>query len=304
MPNSIPTAPPDTPIHDLLAKRTRPLLSYEFFPPKSETANANLLRAIDTLKDTDPDFVTVTYGAGGSTRAATLDISSHLRAEGLGPVMPHLTCVGSSQDELRDIADEIYDRGFRSIMTLRGDPPKGDTTFTPAPDGLAYANDLVRLLKAQHADFSCGVAGYPESHPESTSADDDLRYLKQKVDDGADFITTQLFFDNQLFFDFRDRCENAGITIPILPGLLPASSLKQVERFTQLCGATFPPELRERMAAAGGEGPEAEDVGVQWCLEQVQGLLDNNVAGVHLYVLNKSRVPIQLLRRGFIDWAT
>lgn len=287
-------------IRDRLEARTRPLLSYEFFPPKSEKAEASLHQAIDALKHTEPDFVTVTYGAGGSTREKTLGLCRRLRDTGLEPVMPHLTCVGSSQAELRDIADEIHGEGFRNIMTLRGDPPAGDAAFTPAPDGLSYASELVTLLKDQHADFCLGVAGYPESHPESESADSDLRYLKEKVDAGADFITTQLFFDNDHHFRFMERCEAAGITIPIVPGLLPASSLKQVARFAKLCGSSFPDGLRERMEAAGGEGAAVENVGIDWCLEQMHGLIKGGAPGVHLYVLNKARTPIQLLRRGLL----
>lgn len=291
---------PDAPIRDLFETSDRPLLSYEFFPPKSEKAEANLRRSIEVLVETQPDFVTITYGAGGSTREKTRAIAGLLREAGLGPVMPHLTCVGSSRDELREIADELHADGYRNIMTLRGDPPKGDDTFTPAPDGLAYANELVDLLKARHHDFCLGVAGYPENHPESADTSSDILHLKNKVDAGACFVTTQLFFDNNVYFDFVERCRAAGITVPILPGLLPASSLKQVTRFAEMCGAAFPEELRERMAAVGGEGREAEDVGIDWCLKQVRDLFDGGAPGVHLYVLNRSRLPLQLLRRALV----
>lgn len=289
----------DTPIRELLAAAKRPLLSYEFFPPKSGKAEANLKRSIEVLRETQPDFVTITYGAGGSTREKTRAVAGWLREAGLGPVMPHLTCVGSSQQELREIADELHADGYRNIMTLRGDPPQGKDEFVPAPDGFAYANQLVELLKERHDDFCLGVAGYPENHPESDDTDSDIRHLKTKVDAGACFVTTQLFFDNQVYFDFVDRCRAAGITIPILPGLLPATSLKQVSRFADMCGASFPPELRDRMAAAGSEGRAAEDAGIDWCLEQIQGLFEGGAPGVHLYVLNRSRAPLQLLRRGF-----
>ena len=294
--------PPAPSIRDLLDNRRRPLLSYEFFPPRSDSAEAGLRQAIDTLRHTEPDFVTVTYGAGGGTRDRTLAVCRRLRDAGLDPVMPHLTCVGSSRADLAAIADGIHAEGFRNIMTLRGDPPRGDDAFQSAPDGLSYANELVRLLKDRHPDLCLGVAGYPETHPESPDPDTDLRHLKQKIDAGADFITTQLFFDNRRYFDFVDRCQAAGIDLPILPGLLPASSLKQVSRFTKLCGASFPEDLRKHMEAAGGEGRDAEDVGINWCLEQMRGLLKSGAPGVHLYVLNKARAPIQLLRRGLVDW--
>jgi len=280
---------PDLSISQILSSSDRPLLSYEFFPPKTEKSEANLMRAIDGLRKTEPDFVTVTYGAGGSTQEKTLRIATALKDSGMGPVMPHLTCVGSSQEELKEIALNFYQLGFRNIMTLRGDPPHGDETFVPAADGLAHANELVELLKGESAEFCCGVAGNPEDHPESPSSESDLKFLKNKVDAGGDFITTQLFFDNQIFFDWVKRCRDAGISVPILPGLLPASSLKQLERFTKLCGSSFPDELRDKMNAVGGDGPEAEEVGRLWCLQQIQELIDYGVDGIHLYILNQEK---------------
>lgn len=239
-----------------------------------------------------PDFVTCTYGAGGSTRAKTLGICSMLRDMGYGPVMPHLTCVGSSRAELGEIADEIYARGFRNIMTLRGDPPRGDATFRPAADGLAHASDLVALLKSRHADFCSGVAGYPEMHPEAVSAEADLANLKRKVEAGGDFITTQLFFDNRVYFDFVKRCRAAGITVPVVPGLLPAISLKQVQRMCAMCRAALPEGLPRAMEAAGGEGEAAEYVGIRWAERQIEELLAGGAPGIHLYILNRSRAVL------------
>jgi methylenetetrahydrofolate reductase (NADPH) len=282
----------DISIRDLLNKNGRPLLSFEFFPPKDEAGVATLRATCEKLLPTTPDFVTVTYGAGGTTRERSFGVCAMLSELGFAPVMPHLTCVGSSRAELRALADRIHAAGHRNIMTLRGDPPKGDTTFTPAPDGLAHANELVQLLKQQHPDFCCGVAAYPEKHPEAASLDDDIQHLKNKFDDGGDFGTTQLFFDNQVYYRFLEKAKKAGITQPILPGLLPALSLKQVERMCAMCQAYLPPELADRLRNAGDSADAAEQVGIDWAIEQIRDLLAHGIPGVHLYILNRSRAAL------------
>src|ERR1041385_7877260 len=233
---------PDRPISDLFAQK-RPLRSLEFFPPKDEAGVESLRAAATALRRMNPDFVSVTYGAGGTTRDRTAQVSALLRNDFGFTVMPLLTCVGHSRDELAAIADRIHASGFRNIMTLRGDPPKGATEFKVAADGLRNANALVALLKARQPSFCLGVAGYPEKHPEAPSLEADLINLKRKVDAGAAFITTQLFFDNALYYRFVERCRAAGITIPIVPGIMPVLSLKQIQRFTQMCGASLPPKL-------------------------------------------------------------
>ena len=283
---------PDPRIADLLARTRRPLLSFEFFPPKDDTALAGLQTVARQLSTLKPDFVTCTYGAGGSTRDRTLQVCDLLRAEGLGPVMPHLTCVGSSRTELNHLADDFHQRGFRNIMTLRGDPPKGDTTFRPAPDGLAYASELVSLLKSRHADFCCGVGCYPETHPEAASPEDDLRHFAHKISVGGDFGTTQLFFDNAVYFRFVARCRAAGVSAPILPGLLPAISLKQVQRMCAMCKTTLPPELARELEAAGGDGEAAELVGLRWAERQIEDLLAGGAPGIHLYILNRAKAAL------------
>src|SRR3954462_625715 len=221
---------PDRPISDLFAQK-RPVRSLEFFPPKDDTGVDALRATATALKPMRPDFVSVTYGAGGTTRDRTAQVSAMLRNELGLTVMPHLTCVGHSRAELGDIADRIYDGGFRNIMTLRGDPPKGATEFKVATDGLRNANELVTLLKTRQPEFCLGVAGYPEKHPEAASLEIDLANLKRKVDAGATFVTTQLFFDNTLYYRFVDRCRANGINVPIVPGLMPVLSLKQIQRF-------------------------------------------------------------------------
>lgn len=283
---------PDLQIASLFRTTRRPLLSLEFFPPKDDAGMAALESVGRQLLPLKPDFVTCTYGAGGSTRERTKTVCRRLREIGFSPVMPHLTCVGSSQSELHAIADEIWADGYRNIMTLRGDPPKGATTFTPAPDGLAHASDLARLLKQRHPDFCLGVAGYPETHPEAVSADADIARLRDKVAAGGDFVTTQLFFDNSAFFRFVDRCRAVGIDAPILPGLLPVISLKQVQRMCAMCQASLPPELAKQLEAAGGEGEAAEWVGIRWAEKQMDELLARGAPGIHLYILNRSKAVL------------
>lgn len=279
----------DIPLRDRFTDASRPLLSYEFFPPKSEAGMRSLQEAVEGLVETRPDFVTVTYGAGGSTRNLTFEIAALLRRFRYGPVMPHLTCVGSSLDDLHAIADRIWEEGYRNIMTLRGDPPKGETAFIPPSDGLACARDLVTLLKERHPGFCLGVAGYPEGHPEADSPQGELNYLKSKIDAGAEFITTQLFLENDCYYRFVDRCRANGITVPILPGLMPALSLGQIGRITAMCGAALPPELVKRLENAGDHPERAMSAGILWCTEQIVDLLQQGVPGIHLYILNQIR---------------
>lgn len=283
---------PDPILSDLLARARRPLLSFEFFPPKDDAAMAALRATSEQLLTVRPDFVTCTYGAGGSTRLRTLEVCDLLRQLGFQPVMPHLTCVGSSRSELENVADEIHARGYRNIMTLRGDPPRGYSQFRPAPDGLTHAAELVELLRERHPDFCCGVAGYPETHPEAVSAEADVRHLKAKLSAGGAFVTTQLFFDNRVYFDFVKRCRKAGISQPILPGLLPVISLKQVQRMCAMCRATLPPALAQGLEDAGGDGDAAEQVGIRWAERQIEELLAHGAPGIHLYILNRARAAL------------
>lgn len=284
---------PDRPISELFA-RGRPLRSLEFFPPKDE-AGVEALRATATaLRRLGPDFVSVTYGAGGTTRDRTAQVSALLKAEFGFTVMPHLTCVGHSRTELEQLADRIHGGGFRNIMALRGDPPKDAGGFTPAPDGLSHATELVALLKARRPDFCLGVAGYPEKHPEAPSLEVDLMHLKRKVDAGANFITTQLFFDNTVYYRFVEKCRAAGISVPIVPGIMPVLSLKQIRRFAQLCGSTLPPALATRLEVAADHADVVEMVGIDWALNQIRGLLANGAPGYHLYILNRARGALAL----------
>lgn len=284
---------PDRPISELFAQK-RPIRSLEFFPPKDDAGVESLRATATALKRMAPDFVSVTYGAGGSTRERTAQVSDILRRELGCTVMPHLTCVGHTRAELGEVADRIHAGGFRNIMTLRGDPPKGETTFTPYKDGLRYASDLVALLKSRHPDFCLGVGGYPEKHPEAASLDADLTALKRKVDAGADFITTQLFFDNTVYYRFVEKCRAAGITIPIVPGIMPVLSLKQITRFTAMCGTALPAQLITRLEVAAENADVVETIGIDWALTQIRGLLANGAPGYHLYILNRAKGALAL----------
>ncbi|MDB6092954.1 MAG: metF [Verrucomicrobia bacterium] len=284
---------PDRSIAELFAQG-RPLRSLEFFPPKDDSGVEALRATASALKRINPDFVSVTYGAGGSTRERTAQVSDFLRQDFGFTVMPHLTCVGHSRADLAEIAHRIHAGGFRNIMTLRGDPPKGETTFTPYQDGLRYASDLVALLKSCHGDFCLGVGGYPEKHPEAPDADLDLSNLKRKVDAGADFITTQLFFDNAAYFRFVDRCRAVGITVPIVPGIMPVLSLKQIQRFTTMCGAALPQKLITRLEAAADNADVVETVGIDWALTQIRELLAHGAPGYHIYIMNRAKGALTL----------
>jgi methylenetetrahydrofolate reductase (NADPH) len=284
---------PDRTIAELLATK-RALRSLEFFPPRDESGVDALRQTAIALQRIAPDFVSVTYGAGGSTRERTAQVSRLLREEIGFTVMPHLTCVGHSRDELNGVADQLYAAGYRNIMTLRGDPPKGQTEFVPYREGLRYGSDLVALLKARHSDFCLGVGGYPEKHPEAPSLEVDLDNLKRKVDAGAAFITTQLFFDNTVYYRFVEQCRARGITLPIVPGIMPVLSLKQIRRFTEMCGATLPEKLITRLEAAGDTPEIVEAIGIEWALTQIRGLLANGAPGYHLYIMNRAKSALTL----------
>jgi methylenetetrahydrofolate reductase (NADPH) len=283
----------DRSLSELFAQR-RPLRSIEFFPPKDDPGVEALRQTATALKSISPDFVSVTYGAGGSTRQRTAQVSGILKSEFGYTVMPHLTCVGHSRRELEDIADRIYADGFRNIMALRGDPPKGSAEFKAAADGLRYANELVTLLKTRHPDFCLGVGGYPEKHPEAATPQADLDNLKRKVDAGAAFVTTQLFLENDAYFRFVERCRKAAISVPIVPGIMPVLSLKQIQRFSAMCGTSLPATLQKRLQAAGENAEIVEAVGIDWALAQIRDLLGKGAPGYHLYILNRAKSALAM----------
>jgi methylenetetrahydrofolate reductase (NADPH) len=272
--------------------------SFEFFPPRTPEAAATLRETIEDLVPLQPAYVSVTYGAGGSTRQLTHDLVVSLQQETCLNVVCHLTTVGSTQAEIHHILEAYTASGIENIMALRGDPPRERNAppipFTPTPNGFANATELVAYIKKHFPHMGIGVAGFPEGHPGTPNRLKELDYLKAKVDAGADYICTQLFFDNHHFYDFRERCLLAGITVPILAGLMPVTSIKSMQRMAELSGGTvFPAKLQRAMYRAE-DADSAERVGIHWATHQVLDLLDNNARGIHFYTLNKSKATRQI----------
>ena len=265
----------------------QPFFSFEFFPPKDDAASQQLLEAAAALSALRPAFVSITYGAGGSTRTRTVDLAKRFKNElGLN-VMAHVTCVGSNRSELRSLFDELSLAGIENILALRGDPPKGAQTFQPTVGGFAHASELIAMLKRNY-DFCIGAASYPEMHVEATSAADDLKHLKEKVDAGADFLISQLFFDNEAYLRFERDARAVGIGVPMLPGLMPITNYSQVARFTTAIGAKIPPKLLRELELRKDDPKAVEDLGVAYAALQAAELLQAGVRGVHFYTLNKS----------------
>ena len=274
-------------IRDLLAARRQPTLSLEFYPPKDPLGFGILGGSIERMRPVHPDFVTCTYGAGGSSREFSFAAWELLARMGFTPVVAHLTCVGASRADLVAQIDRIHAAGIRNVMALRGDPPRGESEFKPAPDGLAHAADLVALIKSRHPDICCGVAGYPETHPEAPDLATDLRHLRDKLAAGADFVNTQLFFDNAVYFRFLDAARAAGISAPILPGLMPVASAAQLDRALAFSRATAPQPLRAALATP--DPAAARSAGIQWLVAQIDGLVAHGAPGIHLYILNQAK---------------
>ncbi len=268
--------------------------SFEFFPPKTPQAAEGLYRTIADLEALKPAFVSVTYGAGGSTRELTHDLVERIKTTTPIPTVPHLTCVCHSEADITDILTRYAQLGIGNILALGGDPPRGLDHYNKADDAFQHAVDLVRFIRQfpGHSDprgFGVGVAGFPEGHPATPNRLLEMDYLKAKVDAGADYICTQLFFDNRDFYDFRDRCDLAGVRVPIIAGIMPISSVKGMRRMGDLAGGSrFPAALLKAVARAGDDADAVQRVGIHWATEQCRDLLDHQVRGIHFYTLNKS----------------
>ncbi len=282
-------------------KDKKPIISFEIFPPKTDRGMDNLMKELSQLVTLEPDFITVTYGAMGSTRDRTLEITALIKNRFGVESACHLTCVGATKEELDILLQEIYDSGVRNIVALRGDPPEGEETFIKSEDGYSYGNELVEHIRdfevkaGNKSHFGIAVAGYPEKHVEAPELEMDLVNLKRKVDAGADVIITQLFFNNEFYFDFVKRVRDIGITVPIVPGIMPILSAKQIQRITSMCGTTIPQELREKLDAAIEDDDKARDIGIAQCIQQSKELLAWGVPGIHFYVLNKSGHMIRIM---------
>ena len=272
-------------IKDILAeKRT---ISCEFFPPKTAEGIPAVFEAVDRLRPFLPDFVSVTYGAGGSTRAFSEELTVGIKAQAKFEVMAHQTCIGQSTKEVHGYLQRLENAGIENVIALRGDLPQGQTEAPPVEDGFPHATDLIQHMKDNFG-FGLAAACYPEGHTESQDLDSDLKFTKLKVSQGADFLVTQLFYDNQDYFDFVGRAQDAGIDVPIIPGLLPILSAGQIRRFTALCGAKIPPALDQKLDELGEDDHAVRELGVEYATQQVRDLWDAGVPGIHFYVLNRS----------------
>jgi methylenetetrahydrofolate reductase (NADPH) len=278
---------------DQLLNTGQPAISFEFFPPKNEAGFAQLYQTIDDLHPMKPSYVSVTYGAGGSTRQKTVDLVGRIQNELKIRSMAHLTCVGHTADEIGSILDELWSKGIRNILALRGDPPAGQSTFVATEGGFANADALTAFVKSRH-DFCIGVAGYPEGHPQCLNKTRDLEYLKRKVDNGGNFVVTQLFFDNADFYAFRDNARAMGIKVPIIAGIMPILNVSQIKRFISMCGAKIPHRLLTKLEGVEGDPEAVHKTGVEYAIMQCRDLLFNNVDGVHFYTLNKSKATVQI----------
>ncbi len=272
---------------DEIIAREGPAFSFEFFPPKTPTGESNLYDALSELRALEPAFVSVTYGAGGSTRERTIEIVKSIRERYGLEAMAHFTCVGATAEELRETLEEMRAAGIDNVLALRGDPPAGQQRWAKTEGGLEYSRELVQLIAREHP-FAIGAACFPETHIHASSPEDDLAHLVAKVDAGVDFLITQLFFDNERYFEFVRRARAAGITVPIVPGIMPITKPGQIERMTEKCGASIPPALRDELKARGEDEEAVAELGVAYASLQCAELLAAGAPGIHFYTLNRS----------------
>jgi methylenetetrahydrofolate reductase (NADPH) len=284
-------------IHEIIKKQGKSI-SFEFFPPKDQAGEDRLLAVVKRLEALRPDFVSVTYGAGGGTGKNTTSLIRRIReGTSLNP-MPHLTCIDQGKEELRAILDNYRLMGVDNVLALRGDPPKGEIAFVAPKDGFCYAKDLVDLAATFHF-FSISVACYPEGHIESPSLDMDLFYTKQKIDAGAHFAMTQMFFENHFYYDFLERAGRIGITVPIIPGIMPIFDMKRIRAFCQNCGATIPDALVSRMESASPE--DVKRIGREFATEQCADLIEHGIRYFHFYTMNQAEAIIDIFRSLKLD---
>jgi methylenetetrahydrofolate reductase (NADPH) len=287
---------------DQLLGQNKPTVSFEFFPPKTDAGFASLYKTIDELKPLKPSYVSVTYGAGGSTREKTVALVERIQRELQIRAMAHLTCVGHTADEIGKILDDLWKAGIRNVLALRGDPPAGQSQFVVTEGGFANADQLVAYIKARN-NFCIGVAGYPEGHPQCLNRTRDLEYLKRKVDNGGAFVTTQLFFDNAEFYRFRDEARAMGIRAPMMAGIMPITNVAQIKRFVSMCGAKIPHRLLVKMEAVENDPDAVHRTGVEYAAMQCRDLVFNDVDGLHFYTLNKSKATVDICKSLNVDHA-
>ena len=274
-------------IDEIIASKGEPTFSFEFFPPKTEEGERNLRRTLEDLRAFEPDFVSVTYGAGGSTRDKTVELTKWIKQDLGIEAMAHLSCVGTTREELHTILDEIGAAGIDNVLALRGDPPRGETEWKPHPGGLHYSTELAALISGSYP-FSIGAACFPEVHPEAPDMAHDLRFLKEKLASGATFLITQLFLDNELYFHFVEEARAVGIEAPIIPGIMPITDSKQIQTITGMCGATIPAPLLDELERRTHDPEAVLQLGVSYATLQCAELLARGAPGIHFYTLNRS----------------
>ncbi len=274
---------------DALFTPGHPTVSFEFFPPKDAAGEAQLLNVISELKPLRPHFVSITRTGGGTL--PTIDLTQRIQNEIGICAMSHLTCAGHTREEIGAFLDELWGNGIRNVLALRGDPPAGQTMFQATAGGFEYASDLTGFVRARH-DFCIGVAGYPETHPQSLNATRDLRYLKQKIDAGGNFVITQLFFNNDDFYRWRDGARGLGIDVPIVAGIMPILGVSQIKRFVSMCGAKIPEALLQRLESVETDPLAVHAAGVEYSIRQCEDLMANGVDGLHFYTLNRSKATV------------
>jgi methylenetetrahydrofolate reductase (NADPH) len=289
---------------DQILEAQRPVFSFEFFPPKTDDGQRTLETTLAELKDDSPEYVSVTYGAGGTTRDRTVEITKWIKQDLGIEAMAHLSCVGESKERITEILGELQAVGIENVLALRGDPPRGQDEWKPHPGGLHYSTELIQLIRKDF-DFCIGAACFPEVHPEAPDLQTDLRFAKEKVEAGASFLISQLFFDNELYFDFVEQARSAGITVPIIPGIMPITNLSQIKTITGMCGATIPAELERELDARAGDGEAVVELGVAYATLQCSDLLARGAPGIHFYTLNRSPATRAILAalRAARPWA-
>ncbi len=281
-------------IDQIIAETDEPVFSFEFFPPQSDAGERVLGLALESLRQLGPDFVSVTYGAGGSSRTRTLELTKWIKQELGIEAMAHLSCVGATREELHEILDDMSHAGIENVLALRGDPPRGESDWKPHPGGLSYSTELAGLIGADY-DACIGGACFPEVHPEAQDLAHDLRFLKDKIANGVSFLITQLFFDSELYFRFVDEARAAGIEVPILPGVMPITNLRQIKTITGMCGATIPQTLLEALEWRSHDPDAVLQLGVAYATLQCAELLAGGAPGIHFYTLNRSHATRAIL---------
>ncbi len=294
-------------IDERIGAGAQPTFSFEFFPPKTEDGAKNLAAALDELSGMDPDFVSVTYGAAGAIteRQKTVDIVAGIRADFGLEAMAHFTCVNATTVELRSTLDRMRDAGIENVLALRGDPPQGETEWTATEGGLRYSRELIELIRDEYPEFAIGAACFPETHIHAESPESDMRYLKEKVDAGARFLITQLFYDNAFYYDFCARAREIGIDVPIIPGIMPITNYGQIKRITSMCGSVIPAHLVAELDLRADDPRAVTDFGVAYATLQCADLLAKGAPGIHFYTLNRSPATRAILAalRAMSPWA-